>query len=468
MMSLFDNVRLRLGAAKSVRDRSRARRGLPSDSEFLPAALALVETPPSIAARRLMWVCALFVVLVLTGSIVGRIDIIAVAHGRIVPTGQTKVVQAYERAIVRRVRVSDGMRVRQGQVLIDLDDAELAAEQERRQARLAEVRLAAARARAMLDFVERGAVASGSAASEAEVPAALRESSDRLLNAERQAYRREAEASQAAVQHLVAQRATAIEVLAKQKSLYPWLEQRTADMGRLAEQHHVARHDYLEQENRRLEMKRDMEIQRQRLEEIDAMMVKQQRDRQAEIADVMKRLRETLLQAEQEADQLRAVEAGLASRRDHMVLRAPVDGTVQQLAIHTEGGVVTEAQPLLVVVPVEAPLEITASIGNSDIGFVRKGQEAVVKVEAFPFTRFGTLRGVVEDVSPDAVTDERKGLFYQARLRLDKSWIGVEGQRVSLVPGMAVRVEIRTGRRRVIDYFLEPVRQFASESARER
>jgi hemolysin D len=151
-----------------------------------------------------------------------------------------------------------------------------------------------------------------------------------------------------------------------------------------------------------------------------------------------------------------------------MKLTTPVDGSVQQLAVHTVGDVVTPAQQLMVIVPQDDPLEVEAFLENKDIGFVTAGQEAEVKIETFTYTKYGTIHGVVKQVSSDAIQDEKKGLIYSSRVKLGHSTIQVENKPVNLAPGMAVTVEIKTGKRRVIEYFLTPLIQHTSESLRER
>ena len=132
------------------------------------------------------------------------------------------------------------------------------------------------------------------------------------------------------------------------------------------------------------------------------------------------------------------------------------------------GGVVTPAQPLMVIVPDDHPLEIEAFLENKDIGFVSSGQRATVKVEAFPYTKYGTLQGEVVNVSGDAINDEKRGLIYSTRVTLAQTDIAVENKRVKLSPGMAVSVEVKTGKRRVMEYFLSPLMEYQSESFKER
>jgi hemolysin D len=151
-----------------------------------------------------------------------------------------------------------------------------------------------------------------------------------------------------------------------------------------------------------------------------------------------------------------------------MQLSSPVDGVVQQLMIHTVGGVVTPAQKLMVVVPQESALEVEAVLQNKDIGFVEPGQDAAVKLETFPFTKYGTIPASVTHVATDAFADEKLGLVYTMRVAMLRSEVRVEDKQVALSPGMAVTVEVKTGKRRVIEYFLSPLLQHAAESFVER
>jgi hemolysin D len=165
-----------------------------------------------------------------------------------------------------------------------------------------------------------------------------------------------------------------------------------------------------------------------------------QHARLAELADAEKRasgMEQELVKAEQRLGQQR--------------LTAPVDGVVQQLAVHTVGGIVTPAQPLMVVVPHENRLEIEAMVLNKDIGFVAAGQTAEIKIETFAFTRYGLIDGRVVTVSSDAIQNEKLGLVYATRIAMDRTTMKVEDKSVNLSPGMAATVEIKTGTRRLIE-----------------
>ena len=164
-----------------------------------------------------------------------------------------------------------------------------------------------------------------------------------------------------------------------------------------------------------------------------------------------------------------STQIGKAARRNRCErLRAPISHTVQQLAIHAVRDMVTPAQPLTAIVPGGETIEVEAMVENKDIGFVREGQPVTVKVQSFPYTRYGTVNGTVVSVSDDAIQDEKLGLVYQARVRLATHRLNIDGKWLDLGAGMAVSAEIKTGKRRVISYLLSPLQQHASEALRER
>lgn len=439
-----------------------------TELEFLPAALEVTETPVSPAPRMiLLSVCVLILIAILWACF-GQIDIIAVAQGKIIPSGNVKVVQPFERAVVKKLYVQDGMNVKQGQLLIELDATELVADQEKNRNALSESRLAQRRAQRILEALAAQAPSIASLPPLPGIPELTQAESNRLMLSEYQAFRTQLNAQDAELTHLQAQGATTRESLGKLEALYPLLEQRAADFKRLLAKQYVAQHQYLDQEQQRLETAKEIEVQRRRLTETQTLIARQRQQKAATLADFTRQTREKLSQAELQLAQQQQDDRKLDSRRTLLELRAPVDGTVQQLAVHTEGGVVTEAQPLLVVVPAHDGLAIDAFVQNKDIGFVRAGQIAEIKVDAFPYTRYGLVDGTVLNVSSDAIQDEKQGLIYHAKVKMKKDWMNIDGKQLRLSPGMSVAVEVKTGKRRVIEYFLSPVMQYQHEGVRER
>jgi hemolysin D len=259
-----------------------------------------------------------------------------------------------------------------------------------------------------------------------------------------------------------------LELVRKLEQTVPIAQQRANDFKNLVDQNFVSRHGYLDQERTRIEQEGDLANQRSRLKEIEAALREVRGQRQALTAEARRVALDSITDGRQKRAALEQDYLKADSRGRLMQLTSPVDGTVQQLVVHTIGGVVTPAQPLMMIVPEDNPLEVEAFIENKDIGFVKPHQDAEVKVETFQYTKYGTIHAKVTSVSHDAINDEKRGLIYSTRVKMAKSTILVDSTEVKLSPGMAVSVEIKTGKRRVIEYFLAPLIQHTSESLRER
>lgn len=438
----------------------------PHEAEFLPAALAIVEAPPSPAPRLAMRLIVGFSVVALAWSILGKVDVVAVAPGKIIAGGRTKTIQPIETAAVRAIHVSEGQEVKAGDVLIELDSTATRADAEKTGDGLATARLLSARARALLDAIAKNRAPAPEWPE--GVPAARVKQEERVLGGQYAEFQAKRSRLEAELARRAAELQTTREVVRKLEQTAPLARQRADDFRALAEKNFISRHGYLDKEQARIEQEGDLATQRGRMKELQAAIAQGRADLDAMVAEFRRTALESYNDAEQKIAALGQDYAKADSRDKMMTLSAPVDGTVQQLAVHTIGGVVTPAQPLMLVVPKDKALEIEAFVENKDIGFVFAGQEAQVKLETFPFTRYGTLPAKVVHVSSDAISDEKRGLIYSARIQLDRSIIEVDGKTVSLTPGMAATVEIKTGRRRIIDYFLSPLTQTASESLRER
>lgn len=438
---------------------------LPHEAQFLPAALALQETPVSPAPRVAIWLLMAFALLALLWSIFGRIDVVAAAQGKIVPNDRVKTIQSVETATVKAIHVSDGQTVKAGDVVVELDATVAGADAARIENDLVTARLQAARAKALLQATDGKAPLLGTV-TYASPDRKLAE--QRLLESQWLEYRSKLERIEADIARREAEFRSTEELVRKLEQTAPIARQRAEDFKRLADQNFVSRHGYLEREQARIEQEGDLAAQRGKLKEIQAALVEGNKEKSALMAETRRAIMDSLREAEQKIA-ANAQELIKAQQRGRlMTLSAPVDGTVQQLAVHTVGGVVTSAQPLLVIVPKDNPLEVEAFLENKDIGFVNAGQDAEIKIETFPYTKYGTIDGKVLHVSNDAINDEKRGLIYSARVKLERTAMQVENKTVNLAPGMAVTVEIKTGKRRVIEYFLSPLMQHATESLHER
>jgi hemolysin D len=255
--------------------------------------------------------------------------------------------------------------------------------------------------------------------------------------------------------------------VAKLAKTSPLARQQADSYRALVDQKYVARNDYLQKEQDALDKEHELAAQRSHANELAAGIAGQRAQAEAIASKFRRDQLDELEKDTQQIAQSRADVTKAETRESLLSLTAPVAGTVQQLSVHTLGGVVTTAQSLMEIVPDDA-LEVEARLQNKDIGFVTVGQHAAVKIEAFPFTRYGYLNGVVTSVSNDTVRDKKLGSTFPVRIRLETTRIHVDKRWIELSPGMAVSADILTGKRSVIGYFFDPLLQTAQESMRER
>lgn len=433
---------------------------------FLPAHLELIEAPVSPTLRWTMRLIIGFFCVALLWSLFGRLDIVAVAPGRTVVSSRTKVLQPMETAVVRRILVRDGQQVKAGELLIELDATDASAELDKANETLINARVAEARYSA-LDTALNTSVPPKVQTS-GDVPPQRLEWAQQLASSDFSEYRAKQQSLQATIALRRAESNTASSQIASLEEGVRIARERAANMERLIDKKYVSRHEFLAQEQQRVEMERALTAQQARLQETLSAIDAATDELRVLNAETRQKVLDGLRQAREEIAQYTAQVTKTQQRRQLMQLRTPVDGTVQQLAVHTVGGVVTPAQELLAIVPSEETLEVEATVLNKDIGFVRAGQRATIKVESFPYTRYGYLQGVVESVSHDAAQDKNLGLVFQSRVKLDKASLFIDGVTVALTPGMTLSVEIKTGTRRVIDYVLSPLLQHQNEALRER
>jgi hemolysin D len=325
--------------------------------------------------------------------------------------------------------------------------------------------LAAARARALLQAQSTNSPPSVGRVSGAteERRAQVQEYAEGLYSE----YRNKLASLRAQLNQRQAELVTVHDEIGKLESTVPLVRKQAKDYESLAAKTYVAEHTYLEKEREALKEEGELRSATDRAIALSASVEEQKQEIATMIASFRRGQLEDFENAQHALAQSTDDQAKARVRESLMRLTAPVTGTVQNLTVHTLGGVVTTAQPVLEIVP-EDTLEVEASIENKDIGFVESGQEAVIKIEAFPYTRFGYLRGRVLAVANDAVENRANGLQYIVRVGLPTNEITVGRKHFNLTPGMQVVAEIRTGRRTVAEYLLSPFTETIGQSLRER
>lgn len=458
--------KFREGQAEAIRRRhlERVRR---TELEFLPPLLEIQETPPSPWQHRVLWTLLAILVVGIGWATLGKLAIVASAQGQFVPKGKVKVVQPLGSGTVKAILVHAGETVRKGQPLIELNPKVTSAEAEA--------------ARGQLDLAQRqrirleaqlGNPAAHPAGAGGPRVAPQGHLEDVLQQAEEQAHATELDAAKSRLAQVEAEIAAGQATLDSLKKSSAIVREQLRSAADLSAMGAISRDDYLQTQRQSIDLEGRLAAQQQDMRKLQAA-----RDAARQgVEQVRARYRRDLLQSlERNTDtglKLQAANTQAQRNLDLHWLRSPVDGIVQDVGVTSVGEVVSAGQKVVTVVPKGEPLEVEANLANQDIAFVHVGQEAMIKVAAFPFEQYGIIPGRVVQISPDAVPVSAvagagavpaAGLVYRVRIRPERLVIPVHGRPVEMRPGMAVQADIETGRRSILSFFLDPFKRDISE-----
>jgi len=442
---------------------------------FLPPALEIQETPPNPLAKWLGRSLMLLFVIGVTWACTGEVNIVASAEGKIIPSSRVKQIQPLEKGVVKAIHVSEGQRVEKGQPLIELDSTLTGADKARLTGELTSALFRRSVSSTFLHLLNASETSISSdlwsSLALLEQPEATENDLDlnkKLLWQQWEQYQSQLKGLQSALRRSQSEQGSSQEQIKKLEQTVTIITKRRDSMKALQSKNYVSESDLLELEQEYIQQTQDLATEKQRYQQFIAAAdeVKQQ------INTLKAQIRQEQLAATMAANREIAVlqeELTKAADLDNkQILYAPVSGQVQELAVTTIGGVVTEAQQLMLLVPEEEQLEVEVFLENKDIGFVEEGMPSEIKIHTFPFTKYGVIDGQVITISDDAVVDENMGLIYSMRVLMKKNTIIVKGKEVRLMPGMAITAELQTGKRRIVEFFLAPLLKAKSESIRER
>jgi len=435
------------------------------ETEFLPSILEVTETPPSPVGRLVLWTV---VVLLIVGALwawFGEIDEVTVASGKIIPAGQVKIVQSGNKGVIKELYVKEGEYVEEGQPLIELDTTKTKADVDQLKKQVAYYKLTVDRLNCEITGTPFLPEASADLkAEDISAQTSLYQSRQAQIAAQTAKTNMAIQQDQAAIR-------SALAAQDKYKSLMEIAQEKEERLQSLVDSDSVALFQLLEQKATRIEYQKNLQAQTSEIERAQGKLAEENEELATIQANYNKDIMTELVEARKQYNAY-AEELKKAQETDRLsVITAPTSGRVNQLATHTVGGVVTEAQALMMIVPEDAVLEVEAWADNKDIGYIELGQKAEVKVETFDFQKFGVISGEVTEISPDAVTDstdKEKKNKYRLALTLDKNQVAVGSRKVNLTPGMNVSAEIKIKKKRIIDFFLDPFRQYKDEALRER
>ena len=432
------------------------------ETEFLPSILEVTETPPSPVGRAVLWS---LVALLIAGAIyvcVGEVDEVAIANGKVVPVGNVKVVQSQNKGAIKELDVKEGDYVEEGQTLLVLDTTKTQADVDQLKKQAAYYGLTVARLNAEMQDAPF---------TPPQDPEGLLEAKDvaaqvTLYQSRRAKLAADQEKNLAAVQQAQASVEGSQAQLQKYRSLQQVAQEKEDRLEELMQEDAISYFQLLEARATRVEYQRNADATEKSILEQQGKLTEAQ-DLMATTDTAYRQ--DTMTQLVEAKAKFNAIEEELKKADDtnqQSVIVAPISGRVNQLAVHTLGGVVSEGQALMIVVPDDAVMEIEAYADNKDIGFIQQGQDAEVKVETFDFQKFGMVNATVDEISPDAgsnVQDKETYQKYRLTLGLENDDSGID-----LTPGMNVSAEIKIKKKKIIDFFLDPFRKYKDEALRER
>lgn len=442
---------------------------------FLPAVLEIQETPPNPLMRWLARSLLALLLIAILWACFGQVNIVASAEGKIIPSARVKQIQPLEKGVVKAILVHEGDFVSHGQALVELDSTLTSADKNRLQSQLHTIALNLAVNQALLLQLETRAN-TGPAAERDQLSLKLPAGTgttqaqlyhQRLWQQWRQ-YWSQYQSLQGRLRETQAQQAIARAIIGKLEQTLPIINKRADTLAILHQKNFAAEIDYLQAEQERIQNRQDLAAEKQRYRQLKAAESQVHQQMHTHTAQTSAALLTEIAGQQQQILDLQEQLIKAKALDDKQILYAPVAGRVQELAINTVGGVVTAAQQLMLIVPDEQQLEAQVFLPNKDIGFVFENMPAEIKVHTFPFTKYGVIDAQIANVSDDAIVDPQRGLIYSMHLRMATNTIVVNGKNIRLMPGMAVTAEVKTGKRRIIEFFLAPLLKAGSESIRER
>ena len=432
------------------------------DKEFLPPAVEILETPPSPMGRMLVWAILTLFVLVILWSFIGEIDEVVVARGKVIPIGYTKVLQSEDKGIVKRILVQEGQKVKEGELLMELDrtmsESDLNALKK-------EIAYYDINIRRVLAELENKPFVPGSGG-EVESKDFVQQMS--LYNSRQSERKARLEFYDAQIRQKEDSIRVAESSLEKYRQLLAIAREREQNLKEIVDEGAISKYTYLEYKGKRIELEQNVSMN---LSELSAAKAEASAARQQKAqywAEWNRQLQEELINCRKQYNTLKESERKAELKNKLIEIKSPVDGAVHKLDIHTVGAVVQEAQGLMQVVPEGTPMEVEAWVENKDIGFVRPDMSVEIKVDTFNFQKFGTIKGKVREVSPDAIEDKDRGPLYRVMVSLHEEKLHMDNKDLQIYPGMTVSAEIKTRKKRIIDFFLEPFQTYKNEALRER
>lgn len=422
--------------------------------EFQPLLVEIEERPTSPLGRGLLWTILAFMLITTLWLFLAKIDVVVTARGKIIPTGEIKVLQPIETGVISGIHVIEGQFVKKGQILMDIDPSVTDSNLNSKQKNLELLTVENARLIALIKDKEFNP-------KKLTQDESLIDTQMLIYQTKIVGYHQQLQLIKEQINQVNSQIQATKEDINRAHKLSAAATKREERLLKVidiiaAQEYEAAHKEVIEYEEQGLVKEHEVSKLESKLTELNEqkLLVKQ---------DYQNKLLESLTEKRKEATMLKVEIKSIAFKQAKQHLTSPVDGYIGKLHVHTVGGVITPAEKVITIIPKDAPLIIKATLLNQDSGFVKKGMEVSIKIDTFDFQKYGMIHGIVTHKSDDSIDDEKLGPIYEIYITPQEYTLTVNGEEVQLRSGMSVSAEMKVGKRRVIEFFLYPLIKYLDE-----
>ena len=423
--------------------------------EFKPLLVELEDSPTSPLSRWLFWILTVMMIFIVSWLYFAKVDVVVSARGKIIPSGEIKVVQPIETGILKRILVKEGDLVKKGQVVMEIDPSvtETNLESKSTNAQLLNVEverleaLISNRALSMDKFQE--------------ATSSVIETQISLYNTTKQSHRQQIQLVKEQLEQARQQLNSLKSDISRINQLYSITKTREEKLLLILDI--IARKDYELVYNQMIDYQQQLAMKRHEVLGFKAKFLELNQQIKLIKEEYKNKLLEALTQKRRELTVLNSEIVSIKFQNAKQLIKSPVDGYISKLLVHTEGGVVTPAEKLMMIVPKDAPLIFKATVLNQDIGFVKKDMNVSVKIDTFSFQKYGMIKGKVIHVADDSIEDEKMGPIYEVLIQPQGYFLEYGREKFAINSGMSITAEVKVGKRRVINFFIYPLIRYLDE-----
>ena len=422
-------------------------------NRFKPHLAEIEDNPVSPLGRKILWTIILFMVIAVAWLFIGKTDVVVSARSEVIPVGNVKVLQALSGGSIKKIYVKEGDAIKKGATLIEIDPTVEESDIESKKRNLAMLDLETKKLQSLIDGTPFN-IPEGTDPALATLLSGMHISEKSSQNSQKLRINEQI--------NQINEQIRAIKVdQQRANEMYSMGLREERRMRKVLDI--IAKNDYYRVKKENAGYRNDANRKSHEILQLQDKLSELSMQKLNITQDFSSRLYEQLTRKTKELVALRSEIEAISFKKQKQVITSPVDGVVAKLGVNTVGGVVSPAEKLLTIIPKDAPLQLKATVENRDIGFVKKGMKAVIKVDTFDYQKYGFVDATVEKISANAIKDEKLGLIYEVYLKPEKNFLDVEGEKRYLTPGMSATAELKVGERRIIEFFIYPLIKYYKE-----